>query len=290
MKNLKHISVATILGLFMACNFNQSVSKDLMTGLTTRGEGLSAKEVYIADGEKKATDNTFLYGQKIYTNFVNMDGFVIENRQFFPEMQVVVVSKAGDTVLRNENMLGGKGLDASLSTLNGHVMLATPIQSGAEYTVAYTVSDTKSDAVFYSELDLKLKKDPNVRIKEEGLWAKETYIFNQDSGTVVTKGEIPFETNMLFDLQGLEGYEVVEGRANLGMSAIVIDADGQVILNRPDLLANRMLTDAEVKKGLASTLKIRKGNVVNPLKWKVEVWDKTNNAKITVEADLDIVD
>ncbi len=273
----------------MGCNFNQSVSKDLTTGLTTRGDGLSAKEVYIADGDGKVTDNTFLYGQKIYTNFVNMDGFVIENKQFFPEMQVLVLSKAGDTVLWNENMLGGKGLDASLRTLNGHVMLATPIQSGTEYTVVYTVSDTKSEAVFYSELELELKKDPNVRIKEEGLLAKETYIFNQDSRTVVTNGEIPFETNMLFDLQGLEGYEVVEGRTNLGMSAIVTDADGQIILNRPDLLANRTLTDAEVKKGLASTLRIKKGNVANPLKWKVEVWDKTNDDKITVEANVNTV-
>lgn len=288
MKKISLVVVIALIAIFTACDFRKSVSTDLMTGLSTKGDGLSAKEVYVSNGEVKVKDNTFVYGQEIFTNFLNMDGFVVENNQFYPEMEVVVLSKAGDTIMSNRNLLGGKGLDANLKTLNGNLILATPIQSGTEYTVKYIVSDTKSDGVFSSELDFKLDKDPMVKINQKGLRIKEAYIFNQDTRKVITSGEIGLEENLLFDLQGLEGYSLNSARPNLGISVHVTDANDQTILKKEDLLGDRVLTEAEIKQGMGSTLKIRRGNLANPIKWEVRIWDKNSDTEVFAFASLNV--
>lgn len=290
MKKTSLILTILIATLFIACNFSSSLNKDFMTGLTTRGSGLSVEQVTISIEEDKVTDNTFLYGQEIFTNFEEMNGFTIENDTYYPEMEVVVMSKAGDTVLWNKNLLGGKGLDAKLKTLKGNVILATPIQSGMEYIVKYTITDTRGEGVFYSELELKLEKNPLIKQIKKGLSAKENYIFDQDKKTVITHGEISFDNNILFDFQSLSGYKSMNGNVDLGISAKVTDTKGVVILNLPDLLENRTLTESEIQKGLGSTLKIKKGVLANPILWQVKIWDKNSDAELQSEVFLNVMD
>lgn len=288
MKKNKRILTIGILSLFTACNFSKSVSKDLMTGLSTEGDGLSAGEVYISDETEKLTDNTFIYGQEIFTNFTNMDGFVVENGNIYPEMQVVLLSKAGDTILQNRNLLGGKALLAATATLNGNVILANPIHSGSEYILKYNIRDTKGDGAFSSELELELTKDPAIKIFEKGLTLKEAYIFDTAKRTVVTSGKIDFENKMLLDIQGLKGYALADENASLGMSVLVTDAKGKILLDFPDLLKNQALTIAQIQQGLGSTLKINKGEVANPINWQIKIWDKTGNSELLVKAKIEV--
>ncbi|WP_430907664.1 hypothetical protein [Maribacter sp. 2-571] len=288
MKTTAKITVIFGVGLLTACNFNQSVAKDLMTGLETRGNGLSANTVSITDGDADVADNTFLYGQKIFTNFEGMDGFLVENGKYYPEMGVAVISKQGDTVLKNEHILGGKGLDAALRTLTGNVTLATPIQTGNSYTVLYTITDTKGDGVFTSEFELDLKKDPVIKREEKGLTVKEAYIFDQDSKKVRVNGTIGFDNNVLLDVQGLEGYRMVDGKPNLGMSLNVTDEKGRTILNMNDLFENRPLKEADIKRGLGATLKVNKGATTEDVVWTVKIWDKNSDATVRLTAKVSI--
>ena len=288
MKNRNQILTLAILGLMTACNFSKSVSKDLMTGLSTEGNGLSADEVYISNGNQTVTDNTFVYGDQIFINFENVDGFVIENGNIYPEMQVVVVSKAGDTVLQNTNLLGGKAIEGISANLKGNVTLAAPIYSGDTYTVNYTITDTKGVGTFSSELELKLERDAKIKLNQSGLSLKEAYIFNQDNRTVITNGQIGFDNNILLDLQGLSGYKMLNERASLGMLVKVTDAKGKIILDLPDLLENRELTEAQIQTGLGSTIIINKGLLANPITWEVKVWDKYSGTTLTVKTEVQV--
>jgi hypothetical protein len=87
---------AVLLITFNSCNFAQSIEKDLVTGLTTRGDGLSCEEVYLSDREKVIKRNTFTYGETYYVNFDGMGGFEREGKNAFPNMQLVIVSELGD--------------------------------------------------------------------------------------------------------------------------------------------------------------------------------------------------
>ena len=288
MKNRNQILTLAILGLMTACNFSKSVSKDLMTGLSTEGNGLSADEVYISNGNQTVTDNTFVYGDQIFINFENVDGFVIENGNIYPEMQVVVVSKAGDTVLQNTNLLGGKAIEGISANLKGNVTLAAPIYSGDTYTVNYTITDTKGVGTFSSELELKLERDAKIKLNPSGLSLKEAYIFNQDNRTVITNGQIGFDKNILLDLQGLGGYKMLSERASLGMLVKVTDAKGKIILDLPDLLENRELTETQIQTGLGSTIIINRGLLANPITWEVKVWDKYSGTTLTVKTEVQV--
>lgn len=288
MKTLKSILAITSIILFTACNFNKSVSKSLITGLSTKGNGLSVDEVYMTNGIDKLESNTLLYGQEIYTYFDNIEGFVVEDGKIFPDMQVVVLSKVGDTVLQNKNLLDGKGIKGTKAVLNGNVILAYPIYSDDEYTIKYTIIDTKGSGVFSSEFDLKLEKDPLIKIKEKGLSVKEAYIFNQNSRTIITNGKVDFNNTFLFDLHGLKGYKLANGKPNLGMSVKVTDSKGGVILDMENLLKNSFLTETQIKKGLGSTLKLSKGTLVNPLLWQVHIWDKNSDAELVAESEITV--
>ena len=288
MKNRNQILTLAILGLMTACNFSKSVSKDLMTGLSTEGNGLSADEVYISNGNQTVTDNTFVYGDQIFINFENVDGFVIENGNIYPEMQVVVVSKAGDTVLQNTNLLGGKAIEGISANLKGNVTLAAPIYSGDTYTVNYTITDTKGVGTFSSELELKLERDAKIKLNQSGLSLKEAYIFNQDNRTVITNGQIGFDKNILLDLQGLSGYKMLSERASLGMLVKVTDAKGKIILDLPDLLENRELTETQIQTGLGSSIIINRGLLANPITWEVKVWDKYSGTTLTVKTEVQV--
>ena len=81
--NAKHLTIRdlvliSLLLTFYSCNFAQSVEKDLQTGLTTRGKGLSCDKVYLSVGEEIIKRNAFIYGE---TFNVNSDGK--KGRTFF---------------------------------------------------------------------------------------------------------------------------------------------------------------------------------------------------------------
>ena len=70
------MSVITLLFIsLISCDFGKSVSMDLLTGLSTIGDGLTCDDVYISDGENKLNRNSFKYGEKFYLNFENIKGF-----------------------------------------------------------------------------------------------------------------------------------------------------------------------------------------------------------------------
>lgn len=288
MKNKYIILWSICLSLLTGCNFRKSVSTDMITGLSTKGDGLSADEVYISNGTDRLTENTFLYGQEIYTFFTNLEGFVAENGTIYPEMEVLVLSKAGDTVLNHRNLLGAKGFASKAADLNGNVILAAPIYSGAEYTVKYKVIDTKGSGVFYSEFDLELKPDPLIKRMENGLTIKEAYIYDKKTGTVVTDGKIGFGENVLLDVKGLSGYSLVDGKPNLEMSVLVTDATGKVFLDLPHLLKDMVISTKDIENGLGSTLIMNKGVLENPVSWKLRIWDKNNGAEVNVLAKIKV--
>ena len=88
---LRDLLLLFLLVFVYSCNFAQSIEKDLETGLTTRGKGLSSEEVFLSDGENIIKRNTFTYGETFYVNFNGMDGFVREKGYAFPDMQLLII-------------------------------------------------------------------------------------------------------------------------------------------------------------------------------------------------------
>lgn len=288
MKKKYNILAITAIGLLMACNSRSDTVKAVDNHLDTTPDGLKIDTVFVSTEEVQPAENTFVYGQTFYTNFKGIDGFTIEDDDYFPEMEVYVLSKAKDTVLQVRNLLGGLGQPQDIPILNGSLILANPILSGTDYKVKYKLYDTKGNGAFYSEMDFRLIRDPHIQVEEKGLKAKEIYLFNQDKGLVMTNGAAAVETNMSMDFQLLEGYEKKDGKIALGMEIQVTDATGTKITQVKDALVNTsydFIRDADV---VQSSLRLTKGGLKNPITWQVRLWDKNSTAEMTATATLDI--
>ncbi|WP_158974320.1 hypothetical protein [Cellulophaga sp. L1A9] len=285
----KTLFVCSIFAGVTSCNFNKSVRKDFVTGITSQGDGLSAEQIYVSVNNEKVSDNEFYYGQNIYTNFENMDGFVVENNTYHPQMEVVLVSKAGDTIMYEANLFQqNPGFDASMKTLTGNMILARPIYSGEDYTLKYTITDEKGEGTFSSSLKFDIIPDPALKVSKKGLDFKEGYVLSLTKNAVITDGKIGFEEVILMDFQDVSGYTKVNGLVELGLKIKVTDADGTIILNMEDVYGEKYTSEAEIKRGIGAQLELNNGVLKNPINFQVTIWDKNSDASLDAEIKLTV--
>ena len=66
MKNrqLTILALLSIAIILHSCNFSKSVNTDLLTGLTTVGNGLSCDDVYMSMADGQIQKNTFIFGEE----------------------------------------------------------------------------------------------------------------------------------------------------------------------------------------------------------------------------------
>lgn len=286
----KHYKLPNIiaLALLAACNSRPEQRKQVDNDIRTKAAGLEIDTVFVSTESDQPAENTFVYGQTYYTNFKGISGFTIEDGDYFPDMEVFVLSKSGDTVLQARNLLGGLGQPQDVPVLNGSLILANPILSGSEYTANYKLYDTKSDAAFYSTMDFKVIRDPFIEIEENGLTAKEVYLFNRTKGAVITDGTVFFNTDLSMDFQMLEGFSTKNDKFELGMAILVTDANGTEITKVKDALAGNSYDRLRPEEVVQSTLKFSKGNIKSPVSWQVRLWDKNSEASLTATAKVSI--
>ncbi|SFW41910.1 hypothetical protein [Cellulophaga fucicola] len=291
MKNniIRLFAISTIVAA-TSCNFNKSINKDFATGLKTTGDGISASSVDITVNNEEASSDKYTYGQTIVTTFNDIDGFTVEDGKYFPKMAVAMVSKKGDTVFANSDLLpnSASGLSSIKRQLKGQVILANPILSGDTYNLIYTISDLKGDGVFVSKMPVELIKDSNIKISSEKLGYSEGYIMSATHKSVITNRKVGFNDKLLFIFEGLKGFTTKDGFVELGMTMTVEDYNGTVILDQPDMFLNQKATQAQVSQSIQASLVLTKGTLENPLKWHIKIWDKNSKAKITAETLLEV--
>lgn len=285
------LAITTILlTLSASCSFNKSVKKNFSIGLITKGDGINVDEVEVTLDDHILDDNTLIYGKTLVTTFKSVDGFTEENGKYYPNLAVSLVSKVGDTVLKQANLLpnSNKGLNLDMKDLRGQVSFANPIFSDKTYTLVYTLTDLKGEGVLTSTMDVELVKDPDIKIDAEKLEYKESYLFSPERKSVITNRKVGFNDKMLFIFEGLKGFTKKNGAVELGMTMVVKDDDGRVILDQPDLFLNQKVNPALVEQSIQASLILTKGAISNPVKWQVKIWDKNSDATITAKTFLEV--
>ena len=221
--------IASLVLTVYSCNFAQSVEKDLETGLTSRGKGLSCDQVYLSDGEEIIKRSTFVYGETYYVNFDGMDGFIKEGARAFPNLQLLVIGENGDTTLFSEDLYADykEGIDFDPLKLYAEVTVADPMHSEANYTLYVDISDKKGDGTFRSSLEFNVVRDDKIMVDGEQLTFEEIYLFSQQSGHTITDGRAGFNETIYLLFEGLEGFSVMDGRVQIGLSMVIKDEIGR---------------------------------------------------------------
>ncbi|MGM0666212.1 MAG: hypothetical protein ACQETA_02730 [Bacteroidota bacterium] len=283
-----------VIALFMitsvSCDSGKSVSKDLVTGLTTRGDGLSCENIYLSDGEEKINRNTFTYGENVYVNFENIEGFNKENGNAFPGMRLSVIDQAGDTVMIYPDLYADyqSGINISPLLLQANLTVADPIHTGQEYTLNIHIWDKRGESTFKAELDFEVNPDKQIKIENNNLSYDEVYLFAEKEKKVLIGNEAHFNENIYLIFEGLEGFKEEEGQIFIGLSLKVMDSEGEILIDEKDLIGDSGLDPSQIKEQLTPNFIIRDTSINTPVSCEIVIWDKKsdNNIKALLTLNL----
>lgn len=285
------MSVIILLLLTMiSCEFNKSVNKDLITGLTTKGDGLSCDNVYLSDGKNKINRNSFIYGEKFYLNFDNIEGFKKEGINVFPGLKLLILGTEGDTIMFNNDLYSNinNGVDISPLLLQANITVANPIHSNDKYKIFVSIWDKKDEGTYKAEMDFEVVSNNQIIIENNNISYNEIYLFSQERNNVITGNEVNLNENIFMIFEGLEGFKIEEGKATLGLSLKGKDSEGKLILNEADLIGDLGMEVSELKNRLAPQFMFSGSNIKNPVTCEITIWDKKSDSRIKALIELNI--
>ena len=289
---MKITTAALLLIITMAgCQFTKSVKKDLVSGLLTKGDGLSCEDVYLSVDAGKTNRNTFIYGEKFFINFNNIEGFNKENENVFPGMRMFVSGKTGDTVFQTNDLYGGysEGMKLSPLLLIGDLTVASPMKSKDEYTLHVIIWDKKGKGNITSTLDFKVVSNDQIKIEANKITFTEIYLFSKERDAVIPDNKIKFNENIYVIFEGLSGLKEINGSVFPGLSVKANDNEGKIILDYKDLFSDyneNGITDSDFKTRVSAHFTIFATKFNNPLHCNLTIWDKKSDNSIKAKTDL----
>lgn len=142
------------------------------------------------------------------------------------------------------------------------------------------------------EFSAGTKKDfkTGLSVSNDGFTIRESYLVGPDN-TRKADNKVPMNSTIAIVVEGIENYEISDGKAHPGLMLTVTDKDGNAVLDEQDLLVNYdgfAPTDAAILRGTVT--------VGNPMKSgetyhvKMRVWDKNKfENEIIAEVDIDVL-
>jgi len=280
-----------ILLALSSCDVRQSVNKDLVTGLLTRGDGLSCEDVFISTDEGQISRNTFVYGETFYLNFSNIEGFTKVDNNAFPGMLICVTNEAGDTIMQTGDMYADYtgGINLSPLLLKADLTVARPVQSKQEYTLFINIWDKQGDGTFTAELPFSVTENEKIKIENNIATCDEIYLFSKEKDRVITDGKVGFNETIYFIFEGLSGFQEENGKVFVGLKMQATDNAQNVILSYDDLFKSYEETGisiADFNSQIYASIVFTEGEIVNPVLCEVTIFDRKSDASIKVITDL----
>ena len=285
------ITYALMVSLaLISCDFRKSVSKDLIIGLITKGNGLSCEEVYLSIDEEKTDRTTFIYGEIFYLNFSNMEGFSKVDKNVFPGMVMWVTDEAGDTIFQTEDMYANylNGMNISPLLLRANLTVGTPMHSNHKYTVFLKIWDKKDKGTFTAELPFNIIENEKISIEKNNISYNEIYLYSVDRDKAITDGMVSFNETAYLIIEGLSGFTEDNGNVFPGLKFLATDNSKNIIMDYADLFESYTtgISSGDFKTQFYVTIKFTQGEIDNPIHCETLLSDKKSNSNLKVTTDL----
>jgi hypothetical protein len=280
--------IAIITLSFTGCKSKNSTDIDKTTGLTTEGSKLTCGNVFISINGRKVENNVFTYGERFYVNYDDIKGLSRNRNKVLPGMKIAIINSKGDTIMKTDDVYSEitDGFELQPFQLAADLTVASPIQSGNDYTLFIKIWDKKGKGNLISKFDFKVKTNEQILAEPTNVTYNEIYIYSQKHGKVVRDGRIKFDDNIYIILEGLKGLKADNGKVFPGLSLRITDSKKALITDFGDLFAEYSATgvdEADVFMRASAKFKIEQADMVNPLDCEVIIWDKKSPAKIKIK-------
>jgi len=285
------LTLFILLLVINSCNFSKSVKKDLMSGLSSTGNIISCEDVYLSVNNERITRNSFIYGETFFLNFSDVKGLKKENGNVFPGMNLVVVNTTGDTMMLTNDLMSkySDGMDFSPLILTADLTLAAPIKSKGEYTVFVNIWDSKGEGTFRSKFDFKVLENDKISIESSKVKYDEVYLYLKGNDKVITDNKIKLNDDTYIIIEGLKGFNEVNGMVFPGLTIKASDSAKNIILESEDLFSDygaSGIAAIDLANRVSAHFSVTVKQFENPLHCEMTLWDKKSDAKIKVITDL----
>jgi hypothetical protein len=135
------------------------------------------------------------------------------------------------------------------------------------------------------------KKDfgTGLSVSYKGFAIGDTYMVGGDN-TAVTSGDVDMNTRVGIVIEGIENYELKDGKAFPGLSLNVMDSQGNAVIDEKDLLNNAEgydPVDAAILRGTVTVGSPMKSGEKYDV--RMRVWDKNKpESEIVAEVELTV--
>ena len=287
MKTLKILLIALVFG---ACN--QSINKDLVTGATSRGDGLSCDDISIQINKESVKRNTFTFGETVVFSFNHIKGFKEENGKVYPEMSMVVIKKENQMVLSNLNLLNLKdGTNLSPLKLEANFSANFPYQNNEEYEVQITIWDTKGEGKFTYNMPFTIKGNEHIKAETTDITYKSIFLWNENKSKMVLNNRLNSKEKYALVIEGVSGLKIENGKVHPELSLLLTDAKGNILIANKNLYNNlpNGLDVSKLTEGQIPVILTFNGDeFFNPYHLNVVLKDTKSDKKLIIETDLEI--
>ena len=293
MKKIITLSLIIVSITLSACQFNQSVHKDLITGAYSRGDGIGCDNVVMEIDGKVEKRNEFVFGEKVNLVFNNIRGLTNSDNKTYPGLSIYIVKNEKDTVLSNPNLLESlaDGTDLFPLQLKAYFTAALPYQDNEKYKIHVQIWDKKGEGTFTYELPFTVKDNELLSISNNGIDYSNIYLWNETLKQPVYEKNLSSEHLFILILEGVEGLELSNEMVFPIFSIDIIDNNGNKIISNPNLLSdfeNEGVSPEDLKNQLTSTITFSAGKIYNPCRLISTLKDKNSSKEINMTTELNI--
>lgn len=287
---IRTLSIIICLIAFASCDFRKSIHKDLITGLVTRGDGLSCEDVKLNINDEIIQRNSFVYGEEFVLSFNNIEGFDKVDNHSFPGMKLNVISQSGDTVLKDRDLYADlvDGTDLSPLLLSTKITVADPLHSNEEYNMHVSIWDKQSDGVFTAKFNFEVVPNDQIYVESENITYQEVYLYSNQRQKVLVDNVASFDENIYVVVEGLEGFVVENDIVFVGLSMKINDEEGNVIVDEENLLGSSEYEYSEVNARLSANFTITGSIIDNPIDCQIIIRDMKSSETFKASTQLHI--
>ncbi len=287
---LTHLYIAIIACICFACESGSSQNKDYITDVNIDNSGLTCDGITMENHAGKINKSEFSYGEKITLFYENMTGFVLQDSLAYPNMDIFVTNKKGDTIMSQKNLFKDitDGYTEKDLNLRSNLTFAAPMAPNNSYLLHINVSDKHGDGHFNLKKDFSMIENPLLKTKTEGLTYDILYLYSQTRDIAVVDDNISPDEMVYILLENLEGYTIdADGNVELQASISLTEANGRIINENNDLFPEPV-SAKDLKEQLYASLTVTEGIISNPVTCVFKVKDKKSGYSFETSVDLNV--
>lgn len=291
---------STFILIFFILNLFSCVQGNLPTESTRKSSAyvLKAKnltcndiEIGVLKGNEEIKTDEFIYGEKIYFKFLNIDGFKVKEGKINPGLSMKVYDESGELIFKITDLfLNSKGLSQEKNTIVSNLIAANPMFSKVKHKVEIKIWDKNGNGTIDFITNFITKDNKNLKIENSTFKYNSIYLSSKKYQEVIVDNKYEVNDIVYLYLEGLKGFEEKNNLVYPELFVEIKDSEGNVLIEKTNLLAEYSENGAnpeDVEKVLFFNIKESVTSLNKILVINLDLNDKLNNSKMNIKTILE---